>query len=336
MRVPFVVATWVLLVATLPLAPSVGPASAAVGGGGATRVLTMTDPRIHESSSLVASRLHPGVLWTANDSGDESRIFAVGRDGRTLATYRLAVAPARDWEAMTPTVDGRGRPALLVGDIGDNNSVRTKGILLHLVTEPARIDPGADRPLHAVSYRLRYPDGPHDAEGVAVDPRTGQVLVLTKGIFGGGIYAAPRRMDRHHSNLLRRVADDTPLITDAVYLPDGTLAVRDYSDAYLLDASFHQQADLALPEQQQGESLAVSTDGRALLVGSEGKRSAVWRVPLPPHRSPAARRTTTQPGAPGHRPAAAGPTSSPRTPLAVAGIVLAVLAVAGLRHRRRR
>src|SRR4051794_6987818 len=40
---------------------------------------------ITESSGLAASRKHPGVFWTHNDSGNGPYIFAITRDGHLLA-----------------------------------------------------------------------------------------------------------------------------------------------------------------------------------------------------------------------------------------------------------
>lgn len=242
---------------------------------------TITDPRITESSSLVPSRLHAGVLWTANDSGDTSRIYAIGKNGTTVASYAVAGAAARDWEAMAPTVDAQGRPALLIGDIGDNSGIRTNGILLHLVTEPTTLSRSDDRPLTGPAYRLRYPDGPHDAEALAVDPRSHQVFVITKGLFGGSIYAAPKNLDPSGPNELTRVGGAPPVITDAAVLPDGRWILRDYSDAIVLRADHSVAKRLRLPDQPQGESIAVTDSGAAILVGSEGVDSLVYRMPLP-------------------------------------------------------
>ncbi len=46
-----------------------------------------------EVSGLVASRQWPGVYWVHNDSGDETRIYPVGRDGRLKVSARTADAP---------------------------------------------------------------------------------------------------------------------------------------------------------------------------------------------------------------------------------------------------
>ena len=40
-------------------------------------------------------------------------------------------------------------------------------------------------------YRLRYADGPHDAEALLDDPRSDRLYVATKEAAGGGLYRAP-------------------------------------------------------------------------------------------------------------------------------------------------
>ena len=252
----------------------------------------LTDPRITESSGLAASRVHPGVLWTHNDSGDSARIFAIGRGGETVAAYSLAGQEARDWEAMAPGQDDARRPALFIGDIGDNSAERSRGILVHRVTEPTRLADGFLRP---VSYRLRYPDGPHDAETLLVEPGTNRLYVVTKGLLGGGMYAAPAQLSPTEPNELRRIADVPPLITDGAFLPDGRFVLRDYGDAWLYDSPGDLRQRIELPPQEQGESLAVSADGRSLLVGSEGGDSEIWRIPLGERASGVTPATTSPP-----------------------------------------
>lgn len=298
----------------------------------------LSDPRIGESSSLVPSALHPGVWWTSNDSGGNSRLYAVGEDGRTVATYTVGGAPERDWEAMAPARDAAGKPAVVIGDIGDNGAQRTNGILLHVVTEPAKLAGGT---LEGPQYRLRYEDGPHDAESLVVDPAHHRLLVVSKELLGGEFFSAPWPLPAGQATILRRVADAPALATDAALLPDGRIVVRNYYDASVFSPDLTLLGSFALPEQPQGESVAVAADG-SLLVGSEGADSAVWQVPLP--AALAARRPSTSSARPGAGPASAAAPAAPAAhrAVAIAGVAAAaaVLAAAALalatRHRRRR
>jgi len=242
----------------------------------ATLLFHLPDSRISESSGLVASPSHAGIFWTHNDSGDTSRLFAVDSHGRTVGVWHLRVAPARDWEAITAR--RAAKPEVWAGDIGDNDSLRTNGILVHRMVEPARVTGGGS--VAATSYRLRYPDGPHDAEAMffAAD---GRLRIVTKSLLGGGIYAAPRSLRADRPNLLERVGNAPPLVTDGAELPDGGYVLRDYAQAYVYAPSGDLLTTVDLPDQPQGESLAVINGGRDVLVGSEGKDSAVYEVPLP-------------------------------------------------------
>jgi hypothetical protein len=303
---------------------------------GAELAMRLRDPRIVESSGMALSRRHPGVLWTHNDSGDRARLFAVGADGRTRATLTLAGVEARDWEALAAGRDDRGRPALFVGDIGDNNGVWPE-VAVYRVAEPAAL---RDATVAAVRYRLRYPDGSRDAEALLVDPRGNRLYVATKSVNGGGLYQAPARLRSDRVNVLRRVARVPPVVTDGAFAPDGrSFVLRDYQGAFVYTAPGRRVGSFELPLQYQGESIAVSADGRSVLAGSEGADSAVWRVPLP--ASVLARVTPTtrppsggSPARPGQPVAGGGSRwgAAPFLAMTAAGLVLVAAVV--LRRRR--
>jgi hypothetical protein len=218
-----------------------------------------------------------------------------------------------------------GRPSLWIGDIGDNRQARTNGILVHRVAEPERLRTAS---VPATSFRLRYPDGQHDAEALLVHPRTGRLWVVTKSVTGGAVYAAPAELDPAAPNILERVADAPPVVTDGTYLEDGRFVLRSYSRAYVYDDSGELETTVELPDQEQGESLASAAPG-TLLAGSEGAGSAVWEVALPPRP-----RTSggSPPSAPGQgESAGAGSASGDDSPgrpgLAVTSALLAGAAV---------
>lgn len=316
-------------------------------------LFTFADPRIAESSSLVSTP-SGDWLWTANDSGDSARLFAVGPDGRTLAVAALPGTTVTDVEdtALGPA------DTLYVGDIGDNRSSRPSVTVLR-VPEP-KVDPARyDVPLTTaapVRAVLTYDDGPHDAETLLVHPGTGQVLVVTKSVFGSTVYAAPQPLA---SGVLRRVAtvsfQETGtrggpqpevagrlLATGGALSPDGhRLVVRTYTDAYVYDvpgddlvaALESRPTVVPLPATRQGEAVTWSRDGRSLLTSSEGRGAPVHLVPLPAGTpAPTVRSAPDAPtsAAPGRR---ASGLSGVRP--AVAGLIVAGIVLAGVGARRR-
>lgn len=246
------------------LAP--GPAPDPVA---AETVFHFTDPDVVESSGLVA---RDGLVVTVNDSGDSNRIFTVDpATGDTVGVTRWQGEGA-DNEALAPAGDGQ----VYVGDIGDNAGSRDS-------VEVAKVPFGrGEREVRATTYELVYPDGPHDAETLLTDPATGRLYVVAKA-FIGRVYAAPETLDPDRPNELTPVEEVLGIATDGSFLPDGKhVLLRNYTQAALYTwPALDRVALLDLPEQQQGEGLAVREDG-AILLSSEGKEADVLRVELPP------------------------------------------------------
>jgi hypothetical protein len=247
------------------------------------------DPRIGESSGLVAGLRHPGYLWTHNDSGNPARLYAIAPSGRTAATLSVSGMLDWDWEALTALRDPAGRPLLAIGDIGDNTGSRSS-VEVALVAEPASLADAPVRPVRVL--RLRYPGGPVDAEALLADPRTGRLYIVTKEFLSARLLAVPAATwpgGRAGVATLQPVANlPTSLVTDGAFLPDGRIVVRNYASLVVVpgpesvrSGRLPELAGARTPLQDQGESLAVVNGGRSLLLGSEGRDEPVYRVPLP-------------------------------------------------------
>jgi hypothetical protein len=265
---------------------------------------TVRDTRIEESSGLAASRLHPDVLWTQNDSGNSARIYALDRRGRTEAALRIPSEPNVDWEAITSfrvpagvAAGGleAGTALIGIGDIGDN-SARHEGVRVALVREPSKLRSETVKPVRVL--RLRYPGGARDAETLLADPRDGRLYVVSKTLFGAELYGVPQRVwpdveagsprVSRRTTMTRIASLDASFITDGTFLPDGRILLRGYGRMYLLDppesardGRIRTLDSARLPDQEQGESITLAPDGQEALIGSEGVREPILRVPLP-------------------------------------------------------
>ncbi len=136
---------------------------------------SVASPQLVEASGLVASRRHPGVLWSHND-GDDARLFAVGVDGGDLGEFPLETDGVRDIEDIA-AVGSVGGDTLLLADIGDNRLERTSVSIVR-VAEPDPSSPGTVSDVEVLTFV--YPDRPHDAETLLVDQRTNRLVVVTK------------------------------------------------------------------------------------------------------------------------------------------------------------
>jgi hypothetical protein len=260
---------------------------------------------ITESSGIIASRRNPGLFWTHNDSGDGPFIYAFDRGGRARGVWRVEGASADDWEDIASGPGpARGRTYIYAGDIGDNYARRAQ-VVVYRFPEPkiedadavtTRANPRATEPAEAI--RLKYPDGPHDAEALLVHPVSGDIYVITKTMGGAGVYKLSAAAAVAGVNTLALVATLRgpdffgTFITGGDISPDGRrVALCDYAQGYELrlpdsaaqdfDEVWRQTpAVVPLGARRQGEAVCYRLDGAALLATSEGEHPPLYEVTL--------------------------------------------------------
>ncbi|MGY0060704.1 hypothetical protein ACWY4P_29875 [Streptomyces sp. LZ34] len=268
----------VLGAAALAVLPAAAPAVA--DDHTSPSSFTIEDSRITESSGLAASRAHPGVYWTHNDSDDGPYIYAVdSKTGRTVATVTMrGVGSPRDVEAISIGPDGD----IYVGDIGDNLGGTWSHVWIYRFPEPKTLK---NTTVRAVQYTVKYEDGPRNAEAMMIDPKTGRAYIASKSQEDGGLYAGPKTLSPSGANIFRRVDDIGMEVTDGAFAPDASrLVLRGYFDVAEFGWRGGKLEDLKeepdLPLQRQGESVTFTTDGGTLMYGTEGPSSKVTAVKL--------------------------------------------------------
>ena len=257
--------------------------------GAPRRVGTITSPAMSEVSGLVASHRLRGGWWAVNDSGNAPQLHAVGPGGRLVSSLTVRSATNRDWEdlAAAPAPGGR---ALFIGDIGDNALARDD-LVVYRVREPAV---HARATARAEALPFRYPDGRHDAEALAVDPRSGRIYVITKERRQARVYRFPSPLRPGRRVVLERIrgAGAKQLsrlapVTGAAISPDGSrVVVRTYWEAVELrrgpgrpfEARFSTVEDVSLALERQGEVIAYGREGRSLTTTSEMLPAPIWRL----------------------------------------------------------
>ncbi len=257
------------IVGLVSLVPFVIGTAVAPAGVPSSVDLTFQDPAIIESSGLV---VRDGLFLTTNDSGDGGRVFVVDGSGETVGSTTWGPEP-EDVEALAPAGPG----FVWVGDIGDNSADRDSIEVLRVPfgRETQEVEPEA--------YTLVYPDHAHDAETLLAHPRTGQLFVVSKNLFGGTVYAAPRKLSATKPNQLREVAEGVRgFATDGSFFPDGRhYVLRDYDGATVYSFPDHEPLEsFTLPRQKQGEGIAVDEDD-GVHISTEGQYTDVLSVRLP-------------------------------------------------------
>ena len=189
--------------------------------GAAREIGTLSDP-IAESSGLAISRRFPGRLYHVNDSGDTGRFFITNFAGGDTRAVRITGFQPVDSEDIAIGPCGARTDCLFIGDIGDNDSTRRE-IELAVVMEESEF-PAEVRPRQRI--RMRYPDGPHDAESLAVHP-DGTIFLMTKDLRGtpspAHLYRLRPEQWRSSSNAVQTL--DLVTAIDFGKLLPGTLVI---------------------------------------------------------------------------------------------------------------
>lgn len=272
------------------------------------------DSRIDEASGLIASPYSAGIYWTHNDSRaffdsqpTEPLLYAIDTAGHVHAELWLEGVNPYDWEAIS-AFRWQGRAYLLIGDLGDNRARRSRGIRLDVVEEPRRVE-GRRQSKPAWTLRLTYPDGPRDAEAMAVDGSEGAVYILSKRDIPARLYRAPLLEGKGGTRTLEYLGEITALEaplttdmpselkvlpfthqpTDMAFAPDGgEVAVLTYAHLYVFSRQPGQSWFEALrgapkvydlPGARQYEGVSYSHDGKAWVIVQEGEGSPVLVLP---------------------------------------------------------
>jgi hypothetical protein len=130
------------------------------------------DPRIKESSGVVASRRYADVFWTHNDGGGPKKqvLYAIDREGNTRASFPVTGVTLHDWEDIA--IDGAGH--LYIADIGNNDSKRDT-LAVYVIDEP-NPQAGAGPISLKRAWKLKFPQAPFDCESLFVWKDYGYVV----------------------------------------------------------------------------------------------------------------------------------------------------------------
>lgn len=262
---------------------------------------------IHESSGLARSRLQDRLLWTHNDSGDQSRLFAFDADGRVHVVVDLKGVEAVDWEDMC-SFNWNDQAYLAIADCGDNG-FRRKHITIYGFKEPqvALVPVGADgkdaKPDKIkldvdFEIKVQYPHGPLNCEAMAYDPWRRQFLLASKEQLQSQLFVVPFDPKDHKQECTAKALGvfPVPLVTGATISDDGRLlALGTYGPTCLLRRNAETPSPDAIwisklgdelelipaPMRKQGEAICFDKSGQKLLMTSEGHPMPLIISPLP-------------------------------------------------------
>ena len=192
---------------------------------------------LDEASGMAVSSQFENRLYHVDDSA--TTLYLTDFSGSPVQAVRVAGQQGRDVEDLALGSCG-DRSCLFIADIGDNAAERDT-IEIVIVPEVERF-PALVEPVSRI--RLQYPDGPRDAEAMAVHP-DGDVFIITRNFFPAA--------SQPYAELFRLAAEDwmEPSGEVETLVPVATIDFRELSTT--------------LPNRLVS-GLDISPDGRRMLV----------------------------------------------------------------------
>lgn len=278
-----------------------------MGGGDSSHLQGLiVDQQLNEISGMVASKKFKDIYWVLNDGGNTANLYAIDEYGSRVATLNVDGVRNTDWEDLS-LYEKDGKPYLVVADIGDNGGLR-KTLQLHLFEEPDALTNSRIEPTRSIAFK--YPDGPHDAEALAIDSANDQAIIITKKRKPPLTFAVP--LTAPHEKLVTATALGEALhipvaspeelksrpklapydhqVTAASIAPDRkSIAVMTYR--YLLiykrggkeswgDALESKPTVRVLPIIPQAEAMSFTTDGGSVMATGEFSVAPMFRIPV--------------------------------------------------------
>ncbi|MCA9327223.1 hypothetical protein KDA14_01720, partial [Candidatus Saccharibacteria bacterium] len=264
--------------------------------GAGTIAFTYQNAAIDESSGICESRLHPGYMYTHNDSGDTNRVFMVDMsDGSLAATLTLSGVSNVDWEDIA-YYNG----AIYVADIGNNSGTRTNQKIVKF-DEPATI---ATATVAATSYPISFSTGSSlDCETFMINPTDGSTYIYMKAnsnVSASGLFQGPvvSSLNTGSSNVFDKILNHSiQQVTAGDFSQSGNYYVLStngsdpnfstYGGMYVFDAATHvelgrRQGDKTSPV-HPSEAVCWSADDAYLYRTFDGGGTAnmpVYRYPV--------------------------------------------------------
>ena len=251
---------------------------------------TIDHESITEISGVAASWRNAGLLWMHND-GAPYETYLVGTDGAVWATFSFATQ-IDDYEdiAIGPGPVA-GASYVYGGEIGDNLILRTE-IRVFRFEEPRLQAPVAGvMAAGETVITLQYPDGPHDAEGLLVDPISGDLFVVTKENDAFRAYKATQAQMNAGAvvQLALAASGNFGPVSGAAVSPNGSLiALRHEEEARLWRRREGESVEAALmraseripvigePIEPNGEGITFTLDSRGYYTMSEGVLPTIY------------------------------------------------------------
>lgn len=261
-----------LITRTLVVILLLGAVGCALISARSVKQFPLLDNEIGEASGLAASRKLPGILYTHNDSGGEPIVYAVNHHGMLASRIRLEGVKNRDWEDIAVGPDPASQKScVFVGEIGDNGA-RYKSVFVYRFAEPELSDT-------LISIRnpdkieIVYEDGPRDAEALFVDPKNGDICIISKREAEVGFYRVKYPYSLKDVNqAVKEATLPMTYVTAADISPNGKyILVKTYTGVFRYKRGSGKGIAAALKSKPKAMPYQLEPQGEAIAWDARGK-----------------------------------------------------------------
>lgn len=172
------------------------------------QVIPLARKRLHEISGIAASLQYKGLLYIHEDNGHCNRLWLTNDKGEDLGRLAISESYNRDWEDIAvgpgPSPDHH---YIYIADIGDNHEWHHT-VHIYRLPEPVlnlQATPLRQTVKGVEDITLQYPDKPHNAETILLDPFTRDLYIATKEDDSCHIYVARYPQSTRHKIILEPV-----------------------------------------------------------------------------------------------------------------------------------
>ena len=239
------------------------------------QLFNITPGIVDEASGIADSYANPGYLWVEQDSGNPPELRLIKHDGTIAKNIFIKNSTNRDWEELqVSNGPDASKKYVYVGDIGDNDAV-FQSCSIYRFIEPSA---STDTVFNFDKIDFKYPDMPHDAEAMLIDPSTKDIYIITKRDAVSKIYKIAYPQNIASLNTAEFVMD-LPYkgVVGAAISADGKeILLKTYSNIYYYKgggtvADVLKQLPLTLSYQvePQGEAICLTNDNSGFYTLSE-------------------------------------------------------------------
>lgn len=240
-------------------------------------VSQIPNKELEEISGLAFSQKHSNLIYVHTDSGGEAAVYMLDSLGQELGKISLQGAFNRDWEDIAVGPGPNGLSYVFVGEIGDNAGIHPE-ICIYRFPEPSAISKTSK--VKPDILRLNYPGGARDAETLMIDPKTGDIYLVSKRDEQNTLYWVSGTAFNQGKAILKELGkfEFTSAVAGDISADGSKILIKNYYGIYYWDRKPGERVEDAMRKapkrlpyipEPQGEAIGFNSDASAFYTLSE-------------------------------------------------------------------